>query len=246
MKVAILIDGGYFLKKYGPKQLKQENNKSEYIDSAAEDTNNTVKYLIEHHLNKINKNYCLFSVENQNALLYRCFYYDATPYPKKGHSPIEKKAIDFSKTVHAKFRLAFFDRLQRNPNFAVRLGEVKLEHSGRLWVLKEEAQKDILNKTRQVTDLKDDDFAPGFRQKAVDMRIGIDIASIALKKQADIIVLVTGDSDFVPAAKLARTEGVRFIIDSLGQKVDNTLLEHIDDLWHGLGANKPDANKPND
>ncbi|MCY3544387.1 MAG: NYN domain-containing protein [Chloroflexi bacterium] len=34
------------------------------------------------------------------------------------------------------------------------------------------------------------------------MRIGLDIASITLKRQADTIVLVSGDSDFVPAAKI--------------------------------------------
>jgi uncharacterized LabA/DUF88 family protein len=39
------------------------------------------------------------------------------------------------------------------------------------------------------------------------MRIGLDIASMTLKHQVDTLVLVTGDSDFVPAAKLARREG---------------------------------------
>ncbi len=42
-------------------------------------------------------------------------------------------------------------------------------------------------------------------QKGVDMRIGLDIASMTLEHQVDTLVLVTGDSDFVPAAKLART-----------------------------------------
>ena len=37
----------------------------------------------------------------------------------------------------------------------------------------EDAQKDLPAKKRLVDDLKDEDFAPGFRQKAVDMRIGI-------------------------------------------------------------------------
>ena len=45
-------------------------------------------------------------------------------------------------------------------------------------------------------------------QKGVDMRIGLDIASMAFKRQVDQIVLIAGDSDFVPAAKLARREGI--------------------------------------
>ncbi len=39
------------------------------------------------------------------------------------------------------------------------------------------------------------------------MRIGLDIASLAYKQQVEQIVLVAGDSDFVPAAKLARVDG---------------------------------------
>lgn len=60
-----------------------------------------------------------------------------------------------------------------------------------------------MKRRRDWNSLSDADFVSGIRQKAVDMRLGVDIASIALKKQADILVLVTGDSDFVPAAKLA-------------------------------------------
>jgi uncharacterized LabA/DUF88 family protein len=68
------------------------------------------------------------------------------------------------------------------------------------------------------------------RQKGVDMRIGLDIAAITLKRLAGTIVLIAGDADFVPAAKLARREGVQFILDPLWQKVSDDLFEHIDGL----------------
>jgi uncharacterized LabA/DUF88 family protein len=68
------------------------------------------------------------------------------------------------------------------------------------------------------------------RQKGVDMRIGLDIASMALKQQLDTIVLVTGDSDFVPAVKLARREGVEVLIDPLWQRVGDKLAEHVDGI----------------
>ncbi|MFZ4395626.1 MAG: NYN domain-containing protein [Kiritimatiellia bacterium] len=73
-----------------------------------------------------------------------------------------------------------------------------------------------------------DDVRLGLRQKGVDMRIGIDISTLTLKKQVDTIILVTGDSDFVPAAKLARREGVEFILDPLWQSVADELHEHVD------------------
>lgn len=66
------------------------------------------------------------------------------------------------------------------------------------------------------------------KQKGVDMRIGVDISTLTLKKQVDTIILVTGDSDFVPAAKVARREGVEVILDSLGQNINDDLYEHVD------------------
>jgi uncharacterized LabA/DUF88 family protein len=62
------------------------------------------------------------------------------------------------------------------------------------------------------------------------MRIGLDIASMTLKHQADTVILVTGDSDFVPAAKLARREGVEFLLDPLWQQVSEELTEHVDEV----------------
>lgn len=85
-----------------------------------------------------------------------------------------------------------------------------------------------------VSDLTDNDFSPAFRQKGVDMRIGLDIASITLKRQANVIILVAGDADFIPAAKLARREGANFILDPLWQNVPHELLKHIDGLRSGF------------
>lgn len=62
------------------------------------------------------------------------------------------------------------------------------------------------------------------------MRIGLDIASLAFKKQVDQLVLVAGDSDFVPAAKFARREGIDFILDPMWQAIPDDLHEHIDGL----------------
>ena len=62
------------------------------------------------------------------------------------------------------------------------------------------------------------------------MKIGIDIASLAYKKQVDRIVLIAGDSDFVPASKLARREGIDFVLDPLWNHINPDLFEHIDGL----------------
>ena len=60
------------------------------------------------------------------------------------------------------------------------------------------------------------------------MRIGLDIASLSLKNQVDIIVLVTGDSDFIPALKFARKEGRQIIVFTLGHSVRTEIYAHSD------------------
>ena len=62
------------------------------------------------------------------------------------------------------------------------------------------------------------------------MRIGIDIASLSFKKAVDQIILIAGDSDFVPAAKLARREGIDFVLDPMWNNINPDLHEHIDGL----------------
>ena len=242
-KAAILIDGGYFLKRLPTVQPD--------IDSGnPEDVAKAVGRLLGSHMNQLNRVYGVWdhtrndgseeSQKNRNQyvanpfrFLYRCFYYDAPPYEGKAHTPIAKRPIDYSKTDQAIFRQELFGILRRQRNFALRLGEIRTDRD-RSWILKPQAQKDLLNNRRTVAALTDDDFVPALRQKGVDMRIGLDIASITLKHQADIIVLVAGDADFVPAAKLARREGVQFILDPLWQNVSPDLSEHIDGLTSGF------------
>lgn len=90
--------------------------------------------------------------------------------------------------------------------------------------------KDIYFKKIEFEDLKEKDIILNIDQKGVDMKIGLDIASLAYKHQVNQIVLISGDSDFVSAAKLARREGIDFILDPLGAPIKNDLFEHIDGL----------------
>ncbi len=84
-------------------------------------------------------------------------------------------------------------------------------------------------------EITENDVFYEMRQKGIDMKIGVDIASLALKKQVNQIVLISGDEDFVPASKLARREGIDFILDPLWNPVDSSLFEHID----GLNSTSP-------
>ena len=223
-KVAILIDGGYFLKRL-------PSVRSDVVPDDVESVIRSIRQLVHKHLQRINderlrgKN--TENPESPYNLLHRCFYYDARPYKKKHHTVKLKQAIDYAKSKEAVFRESLFRALTKERSFALRLGRVQLDHP---WLLKKKTQEQLLDGTKSIDDLSDDDFFMGFKQKGVDMRIGVDIAHMTMKKQVDTIILVAGDADFVPAAKLARREGVKIILDPLWHRIGDDLYEHIDEL----------------
>ena len=65
-------------------------------------------------------------------------------------------------------------------------------------------------------------------QKQVDMKIGLDIAWLSIKKIVDRIVLITGDQDFIPVMKFARKEGIIVYLNCLGHGVSRELKIHAD------------------
>lgn len=160
--------------------------------------------------------------------LYRIFFYDCRPLLKKAHNPVSGQAIDFSKTQAAGWRIQFHEELKKLRKVALRLGY--LNERGGHWAIRPEVLKRLLSGKMAVGDLSSEDVKYEVRQKGVDMRIGLDIASMAYKRQVDQIVLVAGDSDFVPAAKLARREGIDFVLDPMWANIRADLHEHIDGL----------------
>ena len=85
------------------------------------------------------------------------------------------------------------------------------------WGLNESVvDRQMRNSDRDPPPLAPDDLRPRFEQKGVDTRIGLDIASLALKRLVTAVAVVTRDSDMVPAFKLARREGLRMHLDRLG------------------------------
>ncbi|WP_245979175.1 hypothetical protein [Solilutibacter pythonis] len=53
---------------------------------------------------------------------------------------------------------------------------------------------------------------------------------LAYERLVNQIVPIAGDADFVPAAKLARREGIDFIPNPMGQSISPESFEHIDRL----------------
>jgi uncharacterized LabA/DUF88 family protein len=209
LPTAILIDGGYFVKRF--RAIEPHN---------AHDAQRAADLMFRWSVLHLKEG-------ERRHDLYRIFFYDCPPLEKKLHHPLTRRVIDFSKSSEAQFRQALHQRLRFKRKTALRLGHLAGESP---WTLVPAAIQELMKGKRKLEDLTDDDFMPNVRQKGVDMRIGLDIAALAFKRQVDQIVLIAGDADFVPAAKLARREGIDFVLDPMWRQVDARLGEHIDGL----------------
>lgn len=165
---------------------------------------------------------------NASRELYRIFYYDCKPIGRRSiYHPLTKRNVDLDKSETYTWTLTFLEELKKRRKFALRLGELSNQAC---YNLRPDVTKKLLAGTRTLDSLTEEDFMFVAQQKGVDMRIGIDISFLAFKKQVDQIILIAGDSDFVPAAKLARREGIDFILDPMWADIKEDLFEHIDGL----------------
>ena len=219
-KTAILVDGGFFHKRanflWGNASPEKRANQ-----------------LVEH---------CMKHLSQKNGPkneLYRILYYDCPPMDKRLYHPLSQKTIDFSKTELYKWMNIFHQELRSKRKVALRLGELEQKYAN--YTFTPEATKKLCKGSLSLDSLKESHFLSGVTQKGVDMRLGVDVASISYKRQVSQIVLISGDSDFVPAAKLARREGIDFILDPMWAKIRPDLSEHIDGLWSP--CENPEINK---
>lgn len=210
MRTAILVDGGFYRKR------------AKYLwgEKSGEERANELYAYCQAHLHDRSS--------NEERHLYRVFYYDCEPIGRKSvYHPLKKQNVDLDKSDTFTWTNSFFDILKQKRKFALRLGWLS-EHMN--YNLKPDVTRQLCQGKRTLDSLTEADFNFNVQQKGVDMKIGVDIASLAYKKQVDQIILIAGDSDFVPAAKLARREGIDFILDPMWGNVTDDLFEHIDGL----------------
>lgn len=218
-KVAILVDGGFYRKV--AKYLWGEKTPEDRVDEL-------VRYCRLHL-----KDRDVYTKDGDKKVyqyndLYRIFYYDCAPIDKTIFNPLTQKNFNFSKSTTYIWMNKFLNTLKQRRKVALRMGFFADEEMN--YIFSPDTVKKLCKKTITIDDIQERDLVLNMRQKGVDMKIGLDIASLAYKKLVDQIVLISGDSDFVPAAKLARIEGIDFIVDSLGMKINDNLTEHIDGL----------------
>jgi uncharacterized LabA/DUF88 family protein len=161
--------------------------------------------------------------DSENEEIWRIYYYDARPYTGFQRHPVTKRSIDFAGATVARLREAFLDQLGQMDLVALRCGEAR----PRGWKL----SKDYLHQlgTGDIRPPVAADYELRFEQKGVDMRIGIDVATLALNRYVDRIIVVTNDTDLIPALKVARRHGVQVVIAQIGSfNPHHDLIEDAD------------------
>lgn len=141
---------------------------------------------------------------------------------------IKRKRIDFLKLsdelAHGTNRIKtiFYDTLpiQGNPQGNALYSKTQRFHSKLRSLKNFEVKLGRLQK-------KDGSFV----QKGVDMRLGIDLVLMGMKKQIDKAIVVTADSDFEYAFEKAREAGVKITLAYFpGSKINSKFLQGADNV----------------
>ena len=161
------------------------------------------------------------AVARSDEEIFRIFYYDCEPFGNKQTNPIDKCETNYANSSAFKARKSFFLELGQRDLIALRRGELK----ARGWELQDSYKRDLLD-GKAVVPLKASDIRLSLTQKGV--------ATLSLKRLVDGIVLFSGDTDMIPAMKLARREGIQVFLASVSDrapwKLRSTLVEDSDGL----------------
>jgi uncharacterized LabA/DUF88 family protein len=202
-RYAILLDGGFVTKKLNGRLSGQAFVNADAIQ-AETDRLRRIEQVCDYELLRI-------------------YFYDAHPSKETIDRPISRTRYELAATERFRRAQALYDGLVLKPFYSLRMGETSIGPS--TWRLKPRVQRELSKSPRPLTD---QDFDLAIEQKGVDLRMGLDMARLALRDMVRAIIIVSGDSDLVPAFKFVRREGVKVILETLGHNVKRSMREHAD------------------
>lgn len=156
-RTAILVDGGFY-------RIRAQTL---FGDKSPEERADELFSYCMRHLNKGTKD---------ESSLYRIFYYDCPPSTKVVYNPVTQRHVNLGKSNQYRWTTDFFRVLVTKRKVALRRGE-ELASSGD-YTLRQGVLKDLCAGRRSIESLTDHDTRLNIMQKGVDMRIGLDIASL--------------------------------------------------------------------
>ena len=224
MATAVVIDGAFFLRRFRHVFPDLDSSDAHVIVKAVL---GIAAFHVTASLGGAPRSAARSTAQHGGELteLYRIFFYDCPPLAKRLHYPVSGRAINLEHTAEAILRRDLQEALYGARKVALRLGRLNEVFSA--WRAKPDAVRRWLTEPGAFAPT-DDDFEVDVVQKGVDMRLGLDVAAMAFKKQVDRIVLIAAEADFVPAVKLARREGIDVVLDPMGATAAKDLLQHVD------------------
>jgi uncharacterized protein (TIGR00288 family) len=209
MDIAIIADGGFLIK-----QIK--TYQKEYIDTK----------LLADYIYQFLRNEIIDTLKEkiQSPIsLYRILYHDCFPFEGEIVNPFSGRRKEES--GHPRKKLLHTLGMMEHVN----IREGRLAING--W--KVQNLPALVSRYRKENVLKmsvDYDFQPNYVQKGVDTNIVLDMMRLSFQKTVQGIVLITSDSDFVPAIRYAKEAGLRLFLMPLGKMISRDLLSEVDAL----------------
>lgn len=198
MKIAILVDGGFF----DAVNKNRVNGMLPTADHVKQEVDNTMRLI---------RAKTLTDSENIKDVLFRVYFYDARPFSGKKTNP-QGEEYDFTLSKSYVAKTDLLNELARTDKFCLRLG--MLSFAG--WQPKIDDNGILTG------------YRPSFKQKGVDIKVGMDMVWIATHKVVDKIAIIGGDSDFIDPIEFAKREGIQVYLNHMGLKVKDELIQSCD------------------
>ena len=155
--------------------------------------------------------------------LFRIYCYHCPPYAKSKVHPLTRKPTHFKKEPTYAVMSQLIEELEVMDKVAFRSGEISFNG----WKIKQRSADELIKTGRP---LEPEDFQPDMKQKRVDIKIGLDVAWLSSKSIVDRIILASGDTDFIPAMKFARREGVQVVSATVSNRPTRDIQVHADEV----------------
>lgn len=127
--------------------------------------------------------------------------------------------------------LSFIDRLRTLKNFTVLTRKLQVHSNKELLKEKQEwiSSLDLCSSCKPIVEQNFLDVIGNVKkkEKGIDVMLAVDLVSYAIKNKADILIVFSGDADFVPAMSLAKENNKEVFSVSLAKGYSRELRENF-------------------
>lgn len=153
--------------------------------------------------------------------LFRVYFYDVHPAASRLVNPLDHSNWDLGGSQMYRANTRFLEEAGCLDYVSLRMGETVVDG----WKVGDRASQGMRREKREMTGK---DLLPNIKPRGMELRLGMDVASLACQNRVDTLVVVTASGHFLPALKMARSEGLQVWLAPLGHDLKNELRIHSD------------------